>query len=129
MSQENVQLIRGVFEGWDAAGVEGMLKFFHDDVDYLPIEEDDVIHGHEELRRYFSRWMEPWEDFQVAPTDFVASGDHVVNGASMHGRGRGSGIQTSMEYWQAWTIREGKVARWEEHFERRAALEAVGLSD
>ena len=39
MSQENVEIVRAVFRGWDEAGVEGMLPLFHEDVEYLPYEE------------------------------------------------------------------------------------------
>ena len=54
MSQENVELVKAIFRGWDEAGVDGMLPFLHEDIEYLPIEERGSVHGHDALRRYFS---------------------------------------------------------------------------
>ena len=62
MSQAHVEVVRSIFRGWEATGVEGMLRFFHEDIEYLPMEEAGAIHGHDGLRRYFERWMEPWEE-------------------------------------------------------------------
>ena len=129
MSQENVKLVKAVFRGWDEAGVEGMLPLFHEDIEYLPYEEGRAVHGHEALRRYFERWMEPWEEFRVGPTEFLEKGEYVLNGVTMTARGRGSGVETKMESWQVWLVREGKAARWEEYLDRSDALAAAGLSE
>ena len=85
MSQENVEIVRSIFRGWDEAGVEGMLPFFHEDIEYLPTEEGEAIHGHDGLRRYFERWMEPWEEFHVSPTEFQDSADSVFTRARDEG--------------------------------------------
>ena len=129
MSQENVEIVRNIFRGWDEAGVDGMLPFFHEDIEYRPYEEGAAIHGHSALRRYFDRWMEPWQEFHVEPTEFQHSADSVFNGVKMHGLGRGSGVRTEMESWQVWRFDTGKVTRWEEYLDRAEALEAVGLSE
>ncbi|MDQ3729064.1 MAG: nuclear transport factor 2 family protein [Actinomycetota bacterium] len=129
MSQENVEVVKRIFRGWDESGVEGMLPFFHEDIEYRPMEEGGAVHGHDALRRYFERWMEPWEQFQVAPTDLRSCGDSVFNGVDMKGRGRGSGVETTMEYWQVWRFSDVRAARWEEYLDRAEALEAVGLRE
>ena len=129
MSQENIELVRSVFRGWhEAGGVEGMLPWFHEDIEYLPMEEDDRICGHDAMRTYFTRWMEPWDEFHVGPTEFLDRGDYVFNGVDVEGRGRGSGVPVTMHYWQVWLIRDGKAARWEEYLDRAEALEAAGLA-
>ncbi len=104
-----------------------MLPFFHEDIAYLPMDEDDTIRGHGEMRSYFARWMEPWEEFQVGPTEFLDNGDRVFNGVDMVARGRGSGVPVTMTYWQVWTIRDGTALRWEEYTDRAEALAAAGL--
>jgi ketosteroid isomerase-like protein len=127
MSQENVELVRAVFRGWNAAGVDGMLPFLHEDFEYLPYEEGASVQGHDALRRYFERWMESWDEFHLEPTEFLDAGDHVVIGGTMHGRGRGSGVEVAMEFWQVWRIRDDRAARCEEYPERTEALDAGGL--
>ncbi len=129
MSQENVEIVKATFRGWEDAGVEGMLPLFHEDIEYLPMEERGAINGHDPMREYFERWMEPWDEFQIEPTEFRERDDYVFNGVAMKARGRGSGVETKMEYWQVWLFRDGKVLRWEEYLDRDEALEAVGLSE
>ena len=129
MSQENVEIVRSIFRGWDEACVDGMLPFFHEDIEYLPMEEGGAIHGHDALRRYFERWMEPWEEFHVGPTEFRHTGHSVFNGVDMKGRGRGSGVETAMVYWQVWRFSDGRATRWEEYLNRAEALAAVGLRE
>ncbi len=129
MSQENVEIVRSIFRGWAEGEVDGMLPFFREDIEYRPMEERGAVHGHDALRRYFNRWMEPWDEFQVGPTEFEQSGDSVFNGVEMKARGRRSGVETRMEYWQVWRFRDGKVTRWEEYQDRAEAREAVGLTE
>jgi len=128
MTQDNIDLIKAVFRAWDESGVEGIVEFFHDDIEYFPMEEGDVIRGHDAMRRYYERWLEAWEEFEIGPTEFLATGDRVFNGIELEGRGRGSGVEVAMEYWQVWLIRDGKAARWEEFLDRGEALKAAGLS-
>ena len=106
-----------------------MLPFFHEDIEYLPMEERGSVHGHDGLRRYFERWMETWDDFEVGPTEFLHTGNSVFNGVAMKGRGAGSGVEVAMNYWQVWRIRDGRAARWEEYVDRFEALKAAGLSE
>ena len=39
MSQENVEIVRNAYRGLDERGVDGLLEFIHEDVEYLPVEE------------------------------------------------------------------------------------------
>ena len=77
MSQEIVEIVKNAYRGLDERGVDGLLEFIHEDVEYLPVEESGAVHGHDALRRYFVRWMEPWEEFHVGPTEFRESGEDV----------------------------------------------------
>jgi ketosteroid isomerase-like protein len=42
------------------------------------------------------------------------------------GRGKGSGASVESRFWQAWTIRDGKVVQGTHHSEKAEALQAVG---
>ncbi|MEA2347325.1 MAG: hypothetical protein QOG62_1112 [Thermoleophilaceae bacterium] len=129
MSQENVEVVRALFQGFDRTGVEGMIPFVREDVDYVPIEEGGRVHGHEEFRQYFARWLETWDEYAMRPTEVRASGGQVLAGIAMEGRGRGSGVKVTMEFWQVYLFRGGLVARVDEYADRAHALEAVGLSE
>jgi ketosteroid isomerase-like protein len=129
MSQENVEIVKAVYRGWNERGVDGMQTFLHDDLEYLPAEEGEIIHGRDPLRRYWEAFLEAWDEFDMRPTEFLDSGDRVFNGVAINGRGRGSGVEVAMEFWQVWLIRGDRAARCEEYLNRGEALEAVGLSE
>ena len=129
MAQETVEIVRSVFRGWNEDGIDGMLPFFHDDIEYLPMEERGVIHGHDGLRRYFDRWMDAWDELRISLTEIIVANEQVFNGITLQGRGHGSGVEVTMEFWQVWRFREGRAVRWEEYPDRSEALEAAGLSE
>ena len=129
MSQENVEIVKKAYRRLGERGVDSFLDFIHEDVEYLPVEESGAIHGHEALRRYFVRWMEPWEEFHIRPMEFRESNEDVFIAFAMNGRGRGSGVEVAREGFQIWHFRDGRGARIEEYVDRAEALEAAGLSE
>ena len=50
----------------------------------------------------------------------------VIN---FRGRGKQSGAEVSMEFFQLWTFRDGKITRGQGFFDREEALKAAGLSE
>ncbi|HEX2126391.1 MAG TPA: nuclear transport factor 2 family protein [Thermoleophilaceae bacterium] len=124
MSEGNIELVRAIFRGWNEDGVDGMLPLFHADIEYRPMEERGAVHGHDAMRRYFERWMEPWDELQVEPTEMRSEGDRVLNGCEVRGTGSGSGVEITMHYWQVWLIHAGRAVRWEEYLDRDEAVAA-----
>ena len=49
--------------------------------------------------------------------------------ATFRGRGERSGAETSWELWGVWTMRDGRMVRWQGFTERDAALKAAGLPE
>ena len=129
MSEENVETVKAIFRGWDEDGTEGMLRFFHEGIIYRPIDEIEAVRGHDAVREYFKRWMEPWDSFHVEPSEFLTTGAYVLNGTVVQGRGRRSGVDVEWVYWQVWLFDGGRAAQWNEYQHRVEALEAVGLSE
>jgi ketosteroid isomerase-like protein len=57
------------------------------------------------------------------------TGDRVLAMARVVARGKGSGAPVLQPIFSAFTVRNGKVARIEDHTERADALEAAGVSE
>jgi ketosteroid isomerase-like protein len=73
---------------------------------------------------------EVWEDFRVVPTELLEAGDKVVTAVTIHGKGKGSGVDVTMQVFNVWTLRESKVVRIVGAYRDRAeALEAAGAAD
>src|SRR3954452_11542111 len=85
--------------------------------------------GPEGYLTWVSRWMDAWERFTVTPLDMRAVGDRcVVARVEQWGKGRGSGIETTMEVFHFWEIRDGKIARFHISLDEADALAAASAA-
>ena len=138
MSQENVEIVRRLFDavaGRDAATV---LALYDRDLEWDGsrsrwselLQAGVSFRGHEGLRRFSRAYYEMWESFHDEIQELIDAGDHVVSVVTTRGRGRASGIDVE---WRGnagvWTIREGKIVKVAWFSTRSEALKAVGLEE
>ena len=72
--------------------------------------------------------MESFEDLQADAEEYVDVGDdRVFTWTRWTGRGRTSGVDADWHLAIVYTMREGRIVRAEEYFDRAEALKAVGL--
>jgi ketosteroid isomerase-like protein len=128
MSQEILERWRLLYSAVSRGDLDGIMEFFHEDVEYLPFEESEAIHGLDAVRLYFEGWLDTWDSFQAEPTEFLARDDHVVVGEAFRGRGKDSGVEVTMQSWSASLLRDDRIVRRDEFLNRAEALEAAGLS-
>jgi ketosteroid isomerase-like protein len=134
VSEENVELVRRLYEVVDDAGLEeAVIEFMHPDVEVVPAlegPEGSIIRGRDGVREFARRWMTTFEDFQVEPERFVDSGgDMVVVYVRDRGRIQGSDAEIDARLLHVWTLPGRKIVRWQLFTEERQALEAAGLSE
>ena len=73
---------------------------------------------------------EVWEEFRVAPEQFIDAVDRVVVIEAIHAPGRGSGVVlNSHRSATIWTLRDGQGTRVQIGFDPQEALKAVGLAE
>ena len=132
MSQENVEVVRSVYERWSQGDFRGGLDVLDPLVLFvLPPEFPDAgtYLGVERLAEYTRGLLEPWTRFTIEAEEIADAGDSVVAAVLQRGVGDGSGAATEFRYLQVWSFRAGKVIRLENFRERAEALGAVGLSE
>jgi ketosteroid isomerase-like protein len=135
MSQENVEIVRRCYESdfWTTRDLSLFPELAHSDVEIdlsRNIFNPGIHQGFDGFRRMVEQIDEMWEDFQIELEELVDCGDQVVAGVRISGRGRGSGVETEMQLFAIWTLRDGKVSRMTGGYRERAeALEAAGLSE
>jgi ketosteroid isomerase-like protein len=134
MSRENLEV---VMAGYDAierddpqSGFELVAEDILWDMSRLGVPGlARAYRGHEGLGEFWTAWNSAWEGteyLKLAPEDH---GDHVLVEVEQRNRGRGSGITMEVHYFQAFTVREGKITASYGALTRAQALEAVGLRD
>jgi ketosteroid isomerase-like protein len=135
MSQENVDVVRRLWDAADRRDTETALALYDPDVELdvsgFPIEATEGHHyrGHDGLRRLFREWREFWEQAESTLVELVDAGDRVVGVYTYRARGRASGIPVESTFAALWTVNRGRVIRVEWCGSRDMALEAVGLSE
>jgi ketosteroid isomerase-like protein len=103
--------------------------FIEKDLEYVN-PPDAVESGTKHGRNYLAKIRDVYPDLRFDTERVIdAGGDDVVVIATIHGRGRGSGLETQWRQGYIWTIRGGKAIRFRWFSEPHAALEAAGLSE
>jgi ketosteroid isomerase-like protein len=77
LSDSQEQLLRRVYEGFNARDIDGVLALMHADVDWPNGMEGGRVHGHREVRSYWQRQFE-LIDSHVQPQRFEQRPDGQV---------------------------------------------------
>jgi ketosteroid isomerase-like protein len=77
MADEREELLRGAYAAFNARDVERALVLMHVDVDWPNGMEGGRVHGHDEVRSYWTRQF-GMIDSQVTPSDFETLDDGRV---------------------------------------------------
>jgi ketosteroid isomerase-like protein len=145
MSEENVELLKGIFSAYegldlvafmrdtDPADLRALYEAIYDpDIEIVWVDtspDSGPFHGIEAAMRAFEEWLESFEEFSMTVTEFLDAGDEVVVTFITPGRGKGSGAQVEMTVYWVIAVKGGKIARVHEYSTKAGALEAAGLSE
>jgi ketosteroid isomerase-like protein len=83
------------------------------------------LRGLRGMRELWRRWIEEWERYSWAQTNWTEIGEHVIADVEIRATGRGSGVDVVWEHAQVFTFRDGKIIRWRVVADRAAALAAI----
>lgn len=90
----------------------------------------ETFRGREQLLLAVADYLETVDDWRVEIEELIDAGrDRVLAIGRVVARGKGSGAPVLQPIFSAFTLRNGKVARFEDHTERAKAVEAAGLSE
>jgi ketosteroid isomerase-like protein len=133
MSYQNVEMVRHVYEsGLIDRDPEELLKLATPDIEYVNppyAVEPGVRRGLAAVAQAMRRFREVWEESRHELRELHDCGDSVVAAVSWHTRPRGSERELINEEAHTWTLREGRIARFEWGQDLGKALAAAGLPD
>ena len=132
MSQTDSEMLRAGYEAFSRGEVDAV--FASADPDLLLITAERVTNpgtyrGVEAVTQFFTDLFEPFEEVVAEPERFFERGDQIVVFVRVRSRPRGSNAVVENRIGHVWTVRDGKVIRFQMFPERMNALEAVGLSE
>jgi ketosteroid isomerase-like protein len=136
MSEENVEIVRRLFEATARRDGATVAAFYDKDIEYDvsraalgSFTAEGVYHGFDGLQQVLREWDEAWDDIEYEPKEMVDAGERVASTVQIRGRGRESGIEFDGQATAVFTFRAGKVIRVAWFSSRDEALEAAGLSE
>ena len=133
MSQENVEIVRGMYEFPSGRDWDGILELVDPDVEQHGtvggLEEGHISRGVDQIRQRFeAENIEVWEEHRIEPVRFIDAGERVVVIQHEYQRGKGSGVEIEIDTASVLDVRGGRIVRIQPYMNPAAALEAVGLS-
>jgi ketosteroid isomerase-like protein len=132
MSQESVEIVRGVYDGWFCGDVTSALQYLDPEIVWEAIADAPdagTYRGHAGCRRYMEDWL---GDFDMLSMDFeavIGADDRLVIAQCARTKGRGSGIETELHYAVAYRLQSGKVVEVTEFRTKTEAVEAAKLHE
>ena len=130
MSQENVEIVRRIYEGWAKGDFRAGLAYLDPHVTLVvrpDFPEFGVFLGAQGIETLMRRFLEHWEQLTIEATELRAAGDTVLARVVQHGKGMASGIEGDIRYFQLLTFRGGKIVRMESVMHEAEALEAGSI--
>jgi ketosteroid isomerase-like protein len=133
MSEENVEIVRGLYGAWNRGDYAAALALIDPEVDIESARHGSLAkgtyRGHPGLYQLLEDFWNQFDDRRSTVEETAPAGDDVFVSVLFRGRGRGSGIEVEMRHWHVWTLRTGRIVRWRLFSTRREALEAAGLQE
>lgn len=132
MSQENVEIVRRLLEGFNARDLDGFAGLTTQEFEWSPSMvaiEGEVFVGREGIETYFGRMIDAWDEFRVVDGEFQDLGDRVLWRGRLVGRGRISGAPVSAPLDMLFGVREGQVSSMRSFLDHAEALKAVALDE
>jgi ketosteroid isomerase-like protein len=127
----NVETVERVFEALGRRDVEAALRDCDRDIEFTSLIgqlDGRSYHGHDGIRGFASELLEAWDVWLPTAERFEAEGDDVLALGSSQVRGRGSGVEITIEWGTVMRLREGRVFQarmYASAAEARAAFETL----
>jgi uncharacterized protein len=131
MSQENVQVVRAMWEAFLKNDLQAALSSYDPDVEWdgTNLPDGRVGRGLDAIVDHVARWSAMWEGWNVEIERMIdAGGDQVVVLTRETGRST-SGLDMDERHAELYRIRDGRIVRWQGFSDPNEALKAVGLAE
>jgi ketosteroid isomerase-like protein len=133
MSQQNVAIVRDVYEAFSRREAEVPFASYAPDIEWDitglgHFGVASVYHGHAGVRACFRDLLSAFGQFELRAEQLQDSGDHVIATVNEQGVGRISGVVVDRRHYALWTLQGGKVVRLRVFLDHGEALGAASLS-
>jgi ketosteroid isomerase-like protein len=131
-TQENKQLVMEGYRLFQSGDIRALLDRYHDDAEWLGPESELLpfagpFHGKAGIAQFFAKLDAAVRSIRFEPKQMIAEGEQVV----VTGEASWMAKPTGRSYDSAWvhvfTLRDGKVARFQSYYDTAASEKAFQL--
>ena len=131
MSQENVQIVRGVYEALSKGDVPTALGLMDQGIEwneaenFLYADGNPYIGPQAVLEGIFMRLGADWSEFAVMPAEWLDAGDRVVVLGIYSGLHKVTGRQVRAQFAHIWSVRGSKVVKFQQYTDTKQFADIV----
>jgi ketosteroid isomerase-like protein len=132
VSQENVEVVRGLFEARAQRGFGVVPELMDPEIKWVNPSyavEPGVRAGYDSFAVAAGAVLDVYGEYRVNAMTFDDAGDHVVVRARVATRSHGTSVPIEAERGYVFAVRDGKVTSFAWFNDPREALKAVGLEE
>jgi uncharacterized protein len=129
MSQENIEIVRSVYEAFNRRDWDAAFRDQHPDTELTtpPGPNAGTYRGREEIQGFWEEMLTPFDTWTAEPEECFEHGDQVVAVVKGRARPKGSSAELENRTGHLWTLRDGAVVSMRMFPQPEKALEAAGL--
>jgi ketosteroid isomerase-like protein len=129
MNQENLRLVQDAYNSFKNANIEGILSKMADDVEWeLPAMKNIPFSGkrigRQKVGEFFATLAELQDSLSFEPREFISDADKVVSLGNYRWRVKATDKIFECPFAHVFTIRNGKVIRFQEFTDTALAANA-----
>lgn len=129
MSELNKKVVRQAYSNFQSGDIESLLGQLSDNVQWQLADIENVPfagtrQGREQVAQFFSTLAEDQDVLQFEPKELIAEGEKVVSLGQYSWRVKSTGREYGGDWVHVFTIRDGKIAAFQEYMDTAAAASA-----
>ena len=132
MSQENVNVIRGMYDAFATGNIPVIIAALDPQIEWWEAENfiyadrNPYVGPSAVLEGVFGRIADEWEGFAVSPEGILDAGDTVVGHGYYSGTYKANGASVRAQFAHHFTFRDGKVVKFQQYTDTAQFARAVG---
>jgi ketosteroid isomerase-like protein len=132
MSQENVALIRGIYDGFAAGDVAAVLGAMSPDIvwneaENFPYADGNPYVGPQAVAEgVFARCIGEWDGFAVTVAEILDAGDTIVALGRYGGSCKATGKAMNPQLAHVWRVADGKAVAFQQYVDTLQVARATG---
>jgi ketosteroid isomerase-like protein len=131
MSQENVEVVRPIYDALNRRDWDAVFRDTHADFEMTTQRgpEAGTKRRREAVQGFLEDYLATFEGMVLEPEKIIETGDQVVALVRLRARPKGGGVDIVVRNGHLWTVRDGTILSMKTFPDPEEALEAAGLRE